>query len=365
MSIKVGLVLAELQGGEGPWYEIWRNCLEMCLSDAEASGQLVQPVELIWENVNGLPWGSAHEVTEAWKRLRDEGVIAILGPSNADNGMSIRSVANESRVPTFVFGCSHELASDWTFSASWGSAPVDAMLAMNWVASHRYERAVVLADRAWHATEWIDFLNVAARRYGIQIVGAERIELFSSGFEPQFADARTRVERLQRLEADVLVMACSVAAGAGALAVHEAGWDLAKVKAGAAFGGSPEWEGWVGTAIYDEANERYASWRREYTSRFGAAPVGSLLDMALSFTDSVRALIAGIQLAPIHNREGLRVGLERVKMLPAAAGGPTTMVMFGPHDHRGYKGRDSSVLQRYVGPGPADFVFEGYFDTSI
>ena len=79
-------------------------------------------------------------------------------------------------------------------------------------------------------------------------------------------------------DADVLVMACSVAAGAGALAVSEADWEIAKVKAGAAFGGAAEWEGWVGTALYDEANPRYVTWREAYTSRFGPAPTGSLLD---------------------------------------------------------------------------------------
>ena len=365
MSIRIGLLLGELQGNQGPWYDIWANCLELRISEARASGELVQPVDLIWENVNGLPWGSAHEVVEGWERLRDAGAIAILGPSNADNCMSIRTVANASRVPTFVFGCSHQLASEWTFSPAWGSAPVDAMLAMNWVASQGHRRAVVLADRAWHATEWIDYLGVAARRYGVQLVGTERIELYSEGLEPQLEDARERVERLRRLDADVLVMSCSVAASAGALAVKESGWDIARVKAGAAFGGAPEWEGWVGTAIYDEANPRFVEWRETYESRFGPAPTGSLLDMALSFTDAVRALIVGIQMAPIHNRDGLKEGLERVKMLPAVAGGPTTMVMFGPHDHRAYKGRDSSVLQRYVGPGVADFEFEGYFDSSI
>jgi hypothetical protein len=160
-------------------------------------------------------------------------------------------------------------------------------------------------------------------------------------------------------------MACSVAAGAAALAVHESGWDIPRIKAGAAFGGTPEWVGWVGTAIYDEANPRYIAWRDAYAARFGTAPTGSLLDMALSFTDAVRAVLSGVRLAPIHNRDGVKEGLERVKMLPAVAGGPTTVVMFGPHDHRGYKGRDSSVIHRYVGPGPTDFIFEGYFDSSV
>jgi branched-chain amino acid transport system substrate-binding protein len=31
-------------------------------------------------------------------------------------------------------------------------------------------------------------------------------------------------------------------------------------------------------------------------------------------------------------------GIERIKMMPSALGGPRTYLEFGPYDHRGYKG---------------------------
>jgi ABC-type branched-subunit amino acid transport system substrate-binding protein len=379
VTIRIGLLLAELRGersapagtssgpttGSSSWFDIWHNCFQMAVDDATRSGTLLQPVEPVLENVNGLPWGSGEEVVAAWRRLEEAGVLAILGPSNADNCMSIRDTANRHEVPTFVFGCSHQLASYWTFSPSWGSAPVDAILALNWVASRGYRRVAILADTAWHGNEWIEYLNAGARRYGLSIVGTERIELYAQGQDPQLEDARRRVARLQESPADVLVMACSVAANAGAVAVHEAGWDIPRIKAGSAFGGSPEWVGWVGTALFDESNPTFVAWRKAYEANFGASPTGSLLDMALSFTDGVRLLLEGIRLAPIHNRKGLHEGLEKTKLLAAAAGGPTTVAGFGPHDHRAYKGRDTSVLQRYVGPHAGDFEFEGYFDSTL
>lgn len=364
MTIKIGLLLAELQGEEAEWARIWRNCFEQAVANDRDT---TQPVEAVVRNVNGLPWGSAHECIEAWRELTDEGCLAILGPSNADNGRSVRTIANELKVPTFVYGCSHQLASEHTWSSSWGSAPVDALLAMSWVAKQGYRRAVVINDGAWHAREWLDYLQLGARRFGVQIVGTHTVPLytgFEGHLERQIEDARVGVERLRDQPADVLIMACSVAAGRTAEVIHESGWDIPKIKAGAAFGGFAAWEGWVGTAIYDEANPEYRAWVTDYEQRYGPSPVGSMLDMTLSFADSVRVLLEGIREAPIHNREGLKEGLERVKVLPALAGGPGTVLSSGPHDHRIHKGRDSSVLQRYVGPGPADFVFEGYFDPS-
>ena len=303
---------------------------------------------------------------QALRELEAEGCLAILGPSNADNCKSVLAAANDLQLPTFPFGCSHQLATEWTYSLAWGSAPVDAFLAMNWVARNGYRRAVVLGDTAWHAREWLDYLQVAGQRFGVRIIGSHMVTLYA-GFEGhldrQIADAREGVDFLRSLDADVLIMASSVSAERSAAVIHESGWDIPKIKAGAAFGGSPAWQGWVGTALYDEANPTYRAWKQAYESRFGPAPTGSMLDMALSFADAARAVLEGVSLAPVHNRAGVREGLDRVKMLPALAGGPTTVINFGPYDHRGYKGRDTSVLQRYVGPGPADFEFEGYFEA--
>ena len=50
------------------------------------------------------------------------------------------------------------------------------------------------------------------------------------------------------------------------------------------------------------------------------------------------ALALGLMYAKPHSAEGLREGLEQVRMVPATTGSPGTVISYGPHDHRGLKG---------------------------
>jgi hypothetical protein len=69
--------------------------------------------------------------------------------------------------------------------------------------------------------------------------------------------------------------------------------------------------------------------------------------------DIGRVVAEGIVNAPEMSPKGARLGLERIKMFPAANGGAHTNITFGPYDHRGYKGdflvMRKIVNQRYVG----------------
>jgi branched-chain amino acid transport system substrate-binding protein len=69
--------------------------------------------------------------------------------------------------------------------------------------------------------------------------------------------------------------------------------------------------------------------------------------------DVGRVVAEGIVNASEMSPKGVRFGLERIKMFPAANGGAHTHITFGPYDHRGYKGdflvMRKIVNQRYVG----------------
>jgi len=80
-----------------------------------------------------------------------------------------------------------------------------------------------------------------------------------------------------------------------------------------------------------------------YSRRFGGAP--PVCCYPAHMYDMGRAIAEGIALARPVSPEGLRRGLERVRMLPATMGAPGTVIGFGPYDHRGYKGSDYLVLR--------------------
>ena len=59
--------------------------------------------------------------------------------------------------------------------------------------------------------------------------------------------------------------------------------------------------------------------------------------------------------------DGVRQGLERVRMLPAVNGGPRTHMSCGPFDHKAYKG--DWLLLRKVESGRT--VFVDYHDPAL
>jgi ABC-type branched-subunit amino acid transport system substrate-binding protein len=352
-------------GRAADWLEIWTNCFSLALDGALDRGELEQPVELVTREVEGLPTGSERAVVEAWRELSSVGVVAVLGPSNADNGMAVRPAANEGRTPTVLFGCSEQLASEWTFSVPWGAAPEDVFLATSWLHHEGHRRVALLWDSAWHGEEWFAYAQLAARRFGVEQVGDARIPAHVVGDDPkqrQHDEARRGLEALRELAPDALLMMTSHGSVPFATALQELGWDVPRVIAGGSFGAARKlpalFAGWVGTCLWDDENPTCQDFLASYEKRFGARPPE---DMAIAVYDGARALLEGIALAPVRSRDGVRTGLERVKQLPASSGGPGSVLSFGPHDPRGYKGRDLSILRRQATPERDGCVFEAYY----
>lgn len=368
MTHRIGLLIGEATSARSEsakWLEIWTAAVQIALDDALSRQILDQPVELVTRVAEGLPTGSQHNVVQAWKELEAEGVLGILGPSNADNGNGVRNTANAGEVPTILFGCSEHLSSPWTFNVPWGPAPEDSFIAMDWARRQGHTRVAILWDTAWHGDEWFEYARYAARRFGLQIVGDHRISALGADEVARKAidaDAREGLERLRGQDPDALVMLTSHGSLVFATALQDMGWDIPRVIGGGSFGAArlhPEvFVGWVGTALWDiESNPRCAPFMRELTERCGFAPRE---DMSIAVHDGARALFEGMSLAPILTREGLRTGLERVKFLPATAGGPDTVLGFAPYNHRGYHGPNISILRRQTGPTKAECVKEGY-----
>ena len=63
--------------------------------EVAATGRLPGPLELVHETAFGLPLpgGSARSVEDAFRRLDDAGVLAILGPAISDNAIVARPMA--------------------------------------------------------------------------------------------------------------------------------------------------------------------------------------------------------------------------------------------------------------------------------
>ena len=115
---------------------------------------------------------------------------------------------------------------------------------------------------------------------------------------------------------------------------------------GTAYGGLiSNYEGWIGVDQFDEENTVFTSMLDRFEKRFdGRRPMHCYVAQGY---DMGNAVAHGLSLAKPMSRDGLRRALEKVRRVPAAAGGPGNHISFGPYDHRGYKG-DFIVLRQIL-----------------
>lgn len=349
--VRVGLLMAEPQLAA----DRWRRVLAIALDDVAASGRWPRGVELVERNPEGLPNGSAAAVVDALGQLDRDGVVAVLGPANGDNCIALQAHVDAAELPLVGLCATIRFPSAWCFSVPWGSCPEDALLVASWVVRHGYRRLAVITDDLWHSAEYLEYLEPAVAAHGLEIVHREvlpaTVRDAALATDEQLALAAGAVERSRAARPDVLVHLGPLSLAAVARCVADQGWDIPKVaNNGFAAAQRPDraaqFEGWVGTTCWHDDNALLASLLERHEARFGepASP-----DFAAAVYDGARTLVEGLALAPGEGRTDLRAGLERVRGLPSAMGGPENALAFGPWDHRALKSASMMVLRRIEG----------------
>jgi hypothetical protein len=111
----------------------------------------------------------------------------------------------------------------------------------------------------------------------------------------------------------------------------------------------PEWmaalEGWVGIDQMCEHNPLLAPMFDRFAGYHGKRADHTVTALAY---DTARLIAEGLARANLLTPRGVKEGLEKVRMLPAANGGPRTHMSLGPWDHKAYKG-DWLVIRRIAG----------------
>ena len=106
--------------------------------------------------------------------------------------------------------------------------------------------------------------------------------------------------------------------------------------------------GWVGVDQYDEGNRVGQQFLDDYHTAYGRRPEWCVPVVNRDVAHTLlRALTDAHPLSP----EGVKEALERVKMMPAAAGAPGTRVSFGKWTRRGWMGAGYLVARRLDADG--------------
>ena len=342
--------------GLQPLYDQY-DATQLALDEATESGLLDRPVELKVVEVEGLPYARATTILDAVDAcVREFQPIAIIGPHTSENVPVINPYAEQMGIPFIAMCGGLDLAGPWTFLTPNGTFPDEAIRMVD----HAVDvcgatRIGVIREDNLLGDEYTKYLKSRAHTRGASVVADVAVG--------SFIDADAGLAAVRSMEEAGAEAYMYVGFGANAFAILGASQKAAAEGYGAAritmsiFMGTIEgltpyvglidnFEGWVGVDQFDERNQTFTSMLDRFEKRFGRRPVHCYTAQGY---DMGNVVAHGLARAKPHSRDGLRRGLETIRRLDAAAGGPGNHISYGPWDHRGYKG--DFIVMRQVSNG--------------
>ncbi len=97
-------------------------------------------------------------------------------------------------------------------------------------------------------------------------------------------------------------------------------------------------EGWVGIDQFDPSNVLAQKFHDAFVARHGASPPMWPNAIPVPVYDTARVLTEGLFRGPIPSGPGLKTGLESIRFMPSATGGPRTHIAGAPYEHGMFRG---------------------------
>lgn len=360
--IKIGMV-QDWGIGTKPVHEQY-DATFLAFEEAYDRGLIPAPVEIHLREVDTQPFGSYHDAEQAWLELADMGCLAIIGPHTSQNTPTLSKVIDRRRVPTIVQSESIKPTSEYTFVLPNGTFPDEAFYMARTLTHKGASTVGVIHERNALGDEYWEYFSHFAPRIGLEIVVDRTLP---GVFDQELA--RTELARIRAAKVDSIAYMGDGHRGAelfkAARDLEAEGWLPHRVMStmflgtidGLGHGFSLEqFEGWAGVDQYDERNPVFTDLLDRYEKRFGVRPVHCYVAQGYDLGNVLAEALATVG---TFTPEAVHDALERVRMLPAATGGPGNVIGFGPHDHRGYKGQ--YVVMREIKDGSNVPVFPPVF----
>ncbi|MFW3895166.1 ABC transporter substrate-binding protein [Pseudomonas bharatica] len=315
----------------------YADAIVLAFEQAREQGVIDRDIELITRKVYGGPNASALDVRQAFRELAcEQRVHCIIGPTLPDDLMACEDEINQAKVPVISFGGTLELASPYLFQLPNGTYCDEIRMIVRHARKQGYRRVALIRDASMMGNEYAQTFNQAMRETGLEVTGTYTIDP-----APDQVSVDMAVANAQRSGADALLVISVCMHRQFVCALESTGWDPGKlmvcnfVAATTGFDG-PEWfEGWTGIDQFDAANPTFAAMVQAFERRFARTAAHTY--QAIGF-DIGRTLAVALSNMTPSTPEGLKQALERVRMLPAAAGGAGTLISFSKSGRRGYQG---------------------------
>jgi branched-chain amino acid transport system substrate-binding protein len=342
----------------------WRHFereIRMAFDEGVERGVLDRRYEFMFEEDAGLPQSTAQDGIDAFNRLVDAGCLAVVGANYTDSAIALAEHANARGVPVISMCGTDQFHGEYCFRVGNGDVGDEPALLVNWLKRHGHERVAVVSPASPIGEEYFKFFRQEGRRIGVAIRAVESVSAATT-----YDALVTKLGALRDTEPDALVWL-----GYGGLfvadyvrpALEELGWDPPRIVTTAFMQyiwGFEKFEGWVGIDQWCPDNRHMQRFHDRFVERYGEEPnqwpnaiPGLAYDMAA-------IVVEALHRAPILTPRGVKDGIERIRFMPAATGGPNTHIAGGPFDHQLFKG--DWLLYGRVRNGQLEF--EGLFEPT-
>jgi ABC-type branched-subunit amino acid transport system substrate-binding protein len=339
--IQIGIVL------DFPIEEVRQSfvdAVQLAMDEATENEVVDREVTLVVRDVEGLPRGDAHDVVLAWQELADLGVLGIIGPMISDNSLAVKEYQETitRRVPTLTWSGTDLQYSEFMFGLGNGSLPEEPYLMAEWLKDQGHRTVGVVYERAAPGLEYLDYFVDACLREDLEIVHSE-------GVGQVTRDTSATVARLKKRAPDAIAYFGFGLPGIEMNAeLARIGWDPPRVMCAAFINYvMPVFmrglKGWVGIDQWDETNPVGKEMLERFEKRFGYRHDNCVPTLAF---DCGQTLAHGIGKARVLTPNAVKDGLEKVKALPSATGGPGTRISFGRYNRRAWHGVDYLLLRQ-------------------
>lgn len=325
-AVKIGMLFDFPQVDDS-----FARALALGMDDATHGGRFDREVDVIYEAVRGLPFGSEHDVRRGFAALDDAGALVVVGPSISDNSLIARDCATAAELPAINWSGGERTRGPWMFHYQVGSLEEEPPLLATRLVERGLRRVAVLYDHSPVGRGYLEHFESACARLDVEITSATTLS-------PVAGDTAGAVHRARSGEPDALVyFGLGAVSHAVATAKLEAGWDVPVFANSALMFGymRPDWrDAWAGWEYVDVVADDNPV-RQQLAARDERAARGPTTCAGYDIGRLVGEALAG---ADHLTRAGLADALRRVKRLPAATGRPGTLMGFGTYDHAALKG---------------------------
>lgn len=338
------------------------DAIRLVFEDAVEHRVLDRPIELVERAVLGLPNGSFRSVLRAYEGLVEDDCVVIFGPYVSENVVPLaRHVESRAEVPIITLAGSEQCLGEWVFALNNGHMEEEPLMLAAVMRHDGRQRIGVAYETSLIGQDYLRAFRDACAREGLDIaveVGIPQVQQDKAG----------AMRALHAEKPDALL---HVGFGHGLWGMNDAlteiGWDPPRYTTTAfelAYINDAWMQnlaGWVGLDAYDERNAVGQAFFDRFEQRYGRRPT---YYAACLGRDVATVIVGGISAARPLTGEGVRRGLESVKMVPAATGAPGTKLRFGRYTHQGFMGTEYLVA-RYVLPDASAHVFHGTCEGTL